>query len=41
MVEAFAKDGVNDIRDVLAMDYKHFTMLTYVDENGGNVRIPV
>lgn len=41
MVESFTKDGVNDIRDVLAMDYEHFTMLTYVDDNGDTVAIPV
>lgn len=41
MVKAFVKDGVNDIRDVLAMDYEHYAMLKYVDDNGDNILIPL
>ena len=41
MIKAFTKDGVNDIRDVLAMDYEHYAMLTYINDKGDTVPIPL
>jgi hypothetical protein len=40
MIKTFTKDGVNDIRDVLAMDYEHYAMLTYTNDKGDTVVIP-
>jgi hypothetical protein len=40
MIKAFTIDGVNDIRDVLAMDYEHYAMLTYTNDKGDTVVIP-
>jgi hypothetical protein len=41
MIKAFTKDGVNDITDVLAMDYEHYAMLTYyTNDKGDAVVIP-
>jgi hypothetical protein len=41
MVESFARNGVFDIRDVLGMDFEHFTLLTYINDDGDNVKIPM
>jgi hypothetical protein len=32
MIKAFTKDGMKDVRDVVAMDYEHYAMLTYTND---------
>ena len=39
VMKSFAKDGLNDVRNIFDMDYKQYELLTYIDGNGDELVI--